>query len=294
MSRILPVFLLSILFNIQIIIGQIITVDTSQNITKNAGNDLSPNWSPNSKKLVYQSDRNGNWDIFIYDLEKDTTIQLTFNLRNEQRPLWHPYRKLVVFDRGNDTSQYLYKIDLKSRKISPLFEREINCKQLSIAKDGRIVYFLGYDTSHENWELFSYHFIYDNLNQLTDFKEDGLFFDLSPDGKTICYGYQSFFYPFQRFNIFNWYGDELEKFEAFNSSFATWHPDGLKIYFISDQDNLKGEIYSIWKDGTHLMRLTDDNFRVHDISFSPDGKSMACSVLLKGNYEIIIIPLESF
>ena len=152
-----------------LVIGQIIVIDTSRNISRNPGDDVSPAWSPDSKKLVYQSNRNGNQDIFMYDLEMDSTIQLTFSFQNEQHPEWHPDGNAIVFDAGDDTMQYLYKISLKTLQISPLFDRQIVCKQPVMASDGRMVYFLGYDAPHENWELFSYHFIYDNLNQLTLF-----------------------------------------------------------------------------------------------------------------------------
>lgn len=292
MNRILSVLILLMILNSGI--GQIIVIDSSRNISKNSGDDVSPAWSPDSKKLVYQSNRNGNQDIFMYDLEMDYTMQLTFSFQNEQHPEWHPNGNAIVFDAGDDTMQYLYKINLKSLQFSPLFDRQIVCKQPVMASDGRMVYFLGYDAPHENWELFSYHFIYDNLNQLTFFKEDGLYLDLSPDGKSVCYGYDAFMYPYQRMQIFNWYGNELQSFENYNIMDAVWHPDGLKVYFISDMDHLEGEMYSIWRDGTHLMRLTDDHLHFREVRVSPDGSLMACTVLLDGNHEIVIIPLESF
>jgi len=292
MNRFLSVFFL--LVNINIGFGQIISIDTSRNISRNEGDDISPAWSPDSKTLVYQSNRHGNWDIFMYDTEQDTTFRLTSDMRDEQHPVWHPYQYFIVFDAGNDTTQYLHKISLKTLKISPLFNRQIICKQPVMAQDGRMVYFLGYDAPHGNWELFSYHFIYDNLNQLSYFKEDGTFLGLSPDGKTIFYGYRSFSYPFHRLQLYNWYGNELESFEDYNISHAAWHPEGLKMYFISDKEHLEGELYSIWKDGTHKMRLTDDNLHMREVRISPDGSLMACTILLNGNYEIVIIPLESF
>lgn len=292
MKRIFLVLLLMVYFSFGYC--QIIAIDTSLNISKNTGDDVSPAWSPDSKKLVYQSDRNGNCDIFMYNLDMDSTIQLTFSLQNEQHPVWHPNGRAIIFDAGDDTMQYLYKIGLKTLKISPLFDRQIICKQPVMANDGRMVYFLGYDAQHENWELFSYHFVYDNLNQLSYYKNNSTFLGLAPDGKTVLYGYQSYAYPFHRLQLYNWYGNELQSFEDYNIMYATWHPDGLKIYFISDKDDLEGELYSFWKDGTHLIRLTDDNYKMNHLSISPDGKSLACSVLNNGNYEIMIIPLESF
>ncbi len=292
MNRIPIVFLL--ILNYSVSFGQVVYIDTARNITRNGGSDISPAWSPDSKSILYQTDRNGNWDIYAYNLEKDTTLRYTYSEQNEQHPLWHPHKNVIIYDAGAGLSQFIYKLNLTTGKMSPLFNREVICKQASLAPDGRMVYFLGIDAQHDNWELFSYHFIYDNLNQLTNFKEDGLFLDLSPDGKSVCYSYISLDYPFHRLQILNWYGNMLEQFDEFNISNAIWHPDGLKIYFISDRDHQEGELYSIWKDGTHLIRLTDDDFRMQDFSISPDGKWIACSVFLNGNYEIMILPLESF
>ena len=274
--------------------SQIISIDTSKNISRSSGDDMAAEWSPDGEQLIYQSNRNGNWDIFLYDFVLDTTIQLTYNSTNEQNPQWHPLGYQVVYDSGKDADQFLYLLNMETGTTAPLFDRKIICKQASLAPDGRMVYFLGFDEQNENWELFSYHLIYDNLNQLTNHKNDGLVLDLSPDGKKVLYTYSTYPYPFYRMQIFNWYGDVQEEFDDFNIIDASWHPDGLKIYFISDKDQLEGELYSIWKDETHIQRLTYDEFQIRDICFSPDGKTIACSVSINGNFEIIIIPLETF
>jgi len=282
------------IFGIYPSISQIISIDISKNISKSSGDDMAAEWSPDGNKLIYQSNRNGNWDIFQYDITLDTTMQLTYNSSNEQNPQWHPSGNQLIYDSDKDADQFLYLQNLESGAISSLFDRKIICKQASLAPDGRMVYFLGFDEQNENWELFSYHFIYDNLNRLTDHKNDGLLLDLSPDGKKVLYTYSTYPYPYKRLQILNWYGDVLEEFDNFNIADASWHPDGLKIYFISDKDHLGGELYSIWKDKTHIQRLTDDEFKLRDACLSPDGETIACSVFINDNFEIIIIPLETF
>ena len=292
--RILIIVILSYIFGFSESIAQIISIDTLKNISRSAGDDMAAEWSPDGQQLIYQSNRNGNWDIFLYDFVLDTTIQLTYDSTNEQNPKWHPVGSQLVYDSDKDADQFLYLLNIETGTTTPLFDRKIFCKQASLAPDGRMVYFLGFDKQNENWELFSYHFIYDNINQLTDHKNDGLVVDLSPDGKKVLYTYSTYPYPFYRMQIYNWYGDVLEEFDNFNISDASWHPAGLKIYFISDKDQLEGELYSIWKDETHLQQLTYDEFQIRDFCFSPDGKTIACSVSINGNFEIIIISLETF
>lgn len=286
--------LVALLLTILPVLANPIEIDTSANISRCSSNDIFATWSPDGNKIVYQSDRNGNWDIFVYDMLADTTIQITYSAEDEQHPVWHPIEKAIIFDAGTDQNLYLYKFELSTGQTIPLFDRQVICKQPSITGDGRMVYFLGFNNQHGNWELFSYHFIYDNLNQLTRMKQDGTYLGLSPDGKLILYGYNSDFYPYHHLKIFNWYGMATVKMNEHNILYAAWHPDGLKMYYISNKENPEGELYSIWKDGTHELRLTDDHFQINDFSISPDGNFLACSVFVNGNCEIIIIPINSF
>ena len=74
------------IFGIYPSISQIISIDTSKNISRSLGDDMAAEWSHDCNKLIYQSNRNGNWDIFQYDITLDTTMQLTYNSSNEQNP----------------------------------------------------------------------------------------------------------------------------------------------------------------------------------------------------------------
>ena len=268
--------------------AQELVIDTSRNITRSPGNDLSPAWSPDGKKLLFQSDRNGNWDIYMYDFLADTTLQITSDTTDEQNPGFYPGSDYVFYDAGEGEHRYIYKLNPETGEVLPVFSRKIACKEAAFAPDGRMMYFLGYDEQQKKWALFSYHFIYDVLNKLADDGKDIMYFDLSPDAKKVLYGYETYPYPYYRLKIMNWYGESVEKLDGYNISSAVWHPDGLKIYFLSDKDKLSGEIYSIWKNKTHLQRLTDDEWSIHDIAIAPDGKTVACPVLINGNYEIII------
>jgi TolB protein len=274
--------------------AQELVIDTSRNITRAPGDDLSPAWSPDGEKLLYQSDRNGTWDIYLYDLEKDTTIRLTSDTTDEQNPGFYPGTEFIYYDAGEGENRYLYKLKPGTGEVLPVFGREIACKDASFTPDGRMMYFLGYDEQQKKWALYSYHFVYDVLNKLADDGTGILYFDLAPDAKNVLYGYETYPYPYQRLKIMSWYGDVQFELDKFNIPMAVWHPDRLKIYFVSDKDNLSGEIYSIWKNNTHEQRLTDDDRQVRNLAVAPDGRKLACSVMVDGNYEIIIISLPAY
>src|SRR5688572_7845941 len=54
-------------------------------------------WSPDSKKILFYSDRNGNWDIFSIHPDGRALRQITHSLFNETEPNWHPQRNAYAF-----------------------------------------------------------------------------------------------------------------------------------------------------------------------------------------------------
>lgn len=56
-----------------------------------------PVWSPDSKKLAFAGNRNGNFDIYVVDAQGGTPVRLTFNSANEIPESFTPDGKAVLF-----------------------------------------------------------------------------------------------------------------------------------------------------------------------------------------------------
>ena len=95
--------------------------------------DDCPSWSPDGKKLVFASDRSGNFDIWNVNLDGSSKAQITSSTETETMPAWSPDGLKVVFTRGNDIYQ---------RKISTGEEAKISTgENPSYSRDGtEIVY----------------------------------------------------------------------------------------------------------------------------------------------------------
>ncbi len=288
-----PLTFLVLLF-LQMATAQPFTIDSTCQTISSDGDDLFPAWSEDGSRLLFQSNRNGNWDIFLFDFNRDTLLQLTHDTTNEQHPVWFPNENKIVFDSDRGGHNYLYKKDLKTGNTNFLFTRKIECRQASFPPTKRLVYFSGFDRLTEKWAIYSYDFVSDNLNDLTDLKGNCSMPAVSPKGKQILFIRTTKTYPFSQLSILNWYGNLEVELDSLWAIDPIWSPTGLKIYFVSGEDNLQGEIYSIWKDGSHLERLTNDQLKVRTPAISPDGTKMALSVLKGTNYEIIIISLDEY
>jgi Tol biopolymer transport system component len=78
--------------------------------------------SRSGNKIVFHSDRNGNFDIFVLDLETGGTIQVTADPKNELTPSWSSDDSSILYNLETGKNEWIsMKIDLKSKKADPLF-----------------------------------------------------------------------------------------------------------------------------------------------------------------------------
>jgi len=269
--------------------GQYLAIIDGENISNMIGDEVDAQWSTDGSSLLFQSKENENSIICIYHIETDT-LQCTSNIDyNFNNLVWHPDGDKIVFDSDKNGIEYLYVLDLETNEIKPLFNRKIRCRNASFSESSRQVYFTGYDELAKRWEIYSYDFIYDNLNKLTSFKLGCSNPEISNNGKLIAYCKQNPFKGTKSIDVINWYGESVISFKDFDGDFPTWNPSTFKIFFISYIDNKEGELYSIWKNGTHLERLTDDTLEIQSPSISPDESKIAVSVLTENGWDIYVV-----
>ncbi|MBM3143047.1 MAG: hypothetical protein FJ005_08450 [Chloroflexi bacterium] len=59
-------------------------------LTNTSASDLYPTWSPDSKKIAFQSYRDGNWDICLMNADGSDQTRLTNNHSDDSGPDWSP------------------------------------------------------------------------------------------------------------------------------------------------------------------------------------------------------------
>ena len=60
----------------------------TQRLTENGVYDLFPSWSPDSNRIVFVSDRNGNAEIYVMDADGGNPQNLTNNPQPDSDPAW--------------------------------------------------------------------------------------------------------------------------------------------------------------------------------------------------------------
>ena len=71
-------------------------------LTSDPAQDVMPEIAPDGRKVVFTSDRNGNWDVFVMSVDGGPATQVTFDDAHELHPTWSPDGSKLCYCRFND------------------------------------------------------------------------------------------------------------------------------------------------------------------------------------------------
>jgi hypothetical protein len=100
--------------------GESLTTGVPRNITARAGYDNQPFFSPDRRSLYYTSQREGQTDIYRYDLTAGTTTRITHTPENEYSPTVMPDGK--HFSVIRDSTQHLWSFTLDGTPVRALLD----------------------------------------------------------------------------------------------------------------------------------------------------------------------------
>ena len=78
-------------------------------ITKDPEADQRARWSPDGKKIVFESKRDGDWEIFVVDIDGKNLKQLTNNDATDRNAEWS--KNGIVFESKRDGNFEIYRMD---------------------------------------------------------------------------------------------------------------------------------------------------------------------------------------
>ncbi len=87
-----------------------------RNLTNNETDDMLAAWSPDSTQLVFSSDRDGNYEIYVMDADGDEqgarhVRRLTENTAADHAPTWSPDGTQIAFYSERDGNAEVYVMD---------------------------------------------------------------------------------------------------------------------------------------------------------------------------------------
>ena len=251
-------------------------------------------------QIVFSSNRDGNYELYVMDAEGKNQRRLTNNRHQDRYPSWSPDGKRIVFTTYSGEQDFvpananpdIYVIDADGKNQQRLTNDPHSEWDPSWSPDGKIAFTYSKD---QNW-AFRPGRIYvmdaDGKNPRRLTNDDLPEWDpsWSPDGKRIAFT-SSGGGRFRRIYVMDADGGNEQRIAThpFSEDWEpAWSPDGKRIAFGSWREG-NTDIYVMNADGENPRRLTRNAAPDWGPSWSPDGKRIAFVSGRDGNWDIYVM-----
>ena len=257
--------------------------------------DAYPMLSPDGSRVLFESDRTGNWEIYTMRPDGTDLVRLTTNTAPDVTPIWSPDGKRIVFASERDAGDSeIYVMNADGSDQRRLTRQPGDDSHPHWSSDGARIVFnsarstpdLSVDWSKQHIEIFTMAADGSDVRQITRFKTVSTYPQFSPDGKKIAFRRRLDEPAFEwnlsaspsNSEVFVMNADgsnpiDLSKSAAYDG-WPAWSPDGATVVFSSNRAGPAniGQLYAVDVDGGNLRKLTDGPGSFVQPSFSRDGK----------------------
>lgn len=215
--------------------------------------------SPDGRWIAYQSNRDGDFEIYIVNSFGGQRRQLTYNTRTDRLPSWSPDGQWILFssDVNGNENYDLRRISFDGNVEEEVFSNGQRNSHARYSPDGRFIIFTtGADPRNAaTWEIARLDTETGETRLLTNNNVRDASPVFSPDGNTILYiTYTGTSNAIATMSL-NGQSQRILYDTDMNEWAASYSPDGLYISFTAEVDG-RDQVFLMTAEGTEAQQIT--------------------------------------
>ncbi|MAT42184.1 MAG: hypothetical protein CL609_07570 [Anaerolineaceae bacterium] len=229
-------------------------IGTADLLVSSTGNDSTPVWSPDGERLVFASDRDGDFEIYLRQ-SNGTEQKLTNNSVEDIHPSWSPDGSRILFTSNRGGGYYqAYTMNQSGNDVQQVGAVANNVLYPRFSPDGSRIAFMrasiAIPACDWNWDIWVMNTNGGNQVRVTTQLGGDIYPNWTPDGRIIYASCRNLISS----NLYivdldssietqvtDWSGDELH---------AVYSPDAEHLVFNATGDGNYEVYIGTWADGT--------------------------------------------
>ena len=223
-------------------------------LTRTGADEGYPAWSPDGRSIAFDSDRDGNFDVFAMDADGANVRPLTRNAARDVSAAWAPDGGSIVFMSDREDGGFdVYRAAADPLAPATRLTRTGSAWFPVFSPDGKTLAF------HVGRDVHTMPAAGGEPRRLTTDPANGMYPSWSPDGRRIAF--MSWRNGKTEIFTMNADGSDQKKLVSMEPGDAVdprWSPDGSQIAFVHLPEGMNGSaaiICVVNADGTSVRRL---------------------------------------
>lgn len=267
----------------------IVQGDSLIQLTNDPADEYVPSYSPDGRYIVYMSNRDGSWQIYIMNADGSGVRRLTTNDADNYHPRFSPDGRQIAFASKMDGDWDVYLMDLQGQIVRQVTDRPGNQYYPAFSPDGLTLSMM--DNTSGRWQVVLADTAGNLVENLSSGTAEDTYATFAPDGRHLV---------LQSNRDGNWEiylldlankGDRRLTNDDSRDADPVVSPDGQWIAFESNRDG-NYDIYVTDWEGSTVRRLTTNPGQDQVPAFAPDGSGIIFQSDRGGSTDLYVLPFR--